>query len=153
MQFSGLELQVGVICNCMPVSFVIFKRAASNSWTTIRRYLNMRHRRPGGSTTAVDSNEPKLLQISDEGRKQLPNVPRATLTGIRTLLRGTSGRNATQSTELRTYSELNSVNDEYHAQLKKAQGTDSLASQPQRSEDSPAETAMAASQRQVYSSV
>lgn len=128
VQFSGLELQVGVICNCMPVSFVVFKRASSNFWATIRRYWGMRCGRPDGSAPAIDGNGPGLLRISDEARKQLPNVPRATLTGIKMLFRGTSGRNATQSTELRTYSELNSVNDEYHAQLKKAHGTDSLTS-------------------------
>lgn len=65
---------------------------------------------------------------------QLPKVPRATLTGLRTLLGGTRGKDATQSAELRTYSELNSINDDYHAQLKTANVTDSLQSQPQRSE-------------------
>lgn len=131
---GGLELQVGVICNCMPISFIIFKRASSTSWTTIRRYWNLRYRRKDGSTTAIGSDEPKLPQSQDGVRMQLPKVPRATLTGLRTLLGGTRGKDATQSAELRTYSELNSINDDYHAQLKTANVTDSLQSQPQRSE-------------------
>ncbi|ETS73856.1 hypothetical protein PFICI_14802 [Pestalotiopsis fici W106-1] len=128
----------------MPVSFIIFKRAGAASWTSIRRYLSSR-RRGGGSSYDIDnggagSNElkagPESSTIDNGNPGRLPKLPRIHLgnwTGFRTLL-SRRENNAGATTELRTYGELNSVDEDYHAQLKRAWGSPPPPSHPRTSD-------------------
>ncbi|KAF3015967.1 hypothetical protein E8E14_012804 [Neopestalotiopsis sp. 37M] len=121
--FGGIELQVGVICNCMPVSFIVFKRIGAVSWTTISRFLNS-HGRQSASSDSGSSHELKAAPESSAfgaGAAALPNVPRPALPGFRTLLRANTGRE-NPSGALQSYGELHSVDEDYHAQLKSTWG-------------------------------
>ncbi|KAI2467416.1 hypothetical protein F4781DRAFT_402319 [Annulohypoxylon bovei var. microspora] len=134
MILGGMELNVGVICSCMPVGFIMYKRVSTSSWTYIRHFLRTRRSGSGDSTVVGSGGDHKLPGSSDGLQDKLPDVPRATLTGLRTLLRGDRTVKPQGMTEMSTYTELRSVDEEYHAQLKRAWATGSTPSRTLHSE-------------------
>lgn len=126
---SSVELNVGVTCSCVPVSFVALKRVSTASWEHARRFFRTRRPSPKGSAVTDSSGGPTLSGNATEPQYDLPKIPRATLTGLRTLFRGNRTNNATELTEMSTYAELQSV-DDYHSQLKRAQTVESVPSHP-----------------------
>ncbi|KAF2197035.1 hypothetical protein GQ43DRAFT_497190 [Delitschia confertaspora ATCC 74209] len=114
--FIILELNVGIICSCMPVVFILFKRVKlRSSYIAFLSYFRTRNR---SGRTAGSDNDPRVVPV---GEDRLPAVPKPTLTGLRSFIkrvqRSQPGR-TTRPTEMSTYSEINSMNDDYHAQLK-----------------------------------
>ncbi|KAI1455295.1 hypothetical protein F4805DRAFT_436287 [Annulohypoxylon moriforme] len=129
MILGGLELNVGVLCSCMPVGFIMYKRISTRSWTYIRQVILTRRFGSVESTVVGTGGDQKLPGSSDGLHDKLPKPPRATITGLRTFFRGSDRTAKPQGvTEMSNYTELRSVDEEYHAQLKKAWATDSIPS-------------------------
>ncbi|RYP83963.1 hypothetical protein DL769_001269 [Monosporascus sp. CRB-8-3] len=118
MILGAAELNVGIICSCIPVSFILPKRITTTSWTSIREYLTQHLRRSGSAT--AHGNEPKPSRSPDAPRHGLPKIPSATIRGLRTFIWGDSSRKPVELTEMSDYAELGSVDQEYHGHLKKA---------------------------------
>lgn len=113
------ELNVGIICSCLPVTFVIFKgfnmRVPVISFV---RYFRTRSRgkqsSPSNPAEARDSSSHLAKEVDTSS---LPRIPRATLTGLRTFIgRANSHRTLarqskkiTVKTELSTFDELAST--------------------------------------------
>jgi hypothetical protein len=108
---SIIELNVAVICGCMPVLFVLMKTVAKKEYyPALLRYF--RTRRTKASTEGED-------QLPGPVTKQvLPAIPKPTMTGLRSFIWKAHRSQAQATIELETYDELTSVNDDYHAQLK-----------------------------------
>ncbi|KAI0844616.1 hypothetical protein F5Y00DRAFT_273856 [Daldinia vernicosa] len=121
MILGGAELMAGIICSCLPVAFVTFRRVTITSWISLTHYVKTLRSRPNGVIT--DSNESKLVKDSVVSTNKLPKIPRATITGLRTFMWGSSRGQPRELSELSTYNEINSIDDEYHLQLKSAQHT------------------------------
>ncbi|KAI2780489.1 hypothetical protein F4815DRAFT_470442 [Daldinia loculata] len=116
---GGVELMAGIICSCLPVAFVTFKRVTITSWISLTRYVKTLRSRRGGVTT--DSSEPKLVNDSVVSTNKLPKIPRATITGLRTFIWGSPRGQPRELSELSTYNEINSIDEEYHLQLRSVQ--------------------------------
>ncbi|OTB13230.1 hypothetical protein K445DRAFT_368672 [Daldinia sp. EC12] len=128
---GGVELMAGIICSCMPVVFVIFKRIAIFSWASLTQYAKTFLSKESDTTViGTELKEPKSPLVS---LKRLPGIPRATITGLKTLVRGNPRGHNMDLSELSTYNEINSVDEEYHVQLMGVQNRDS-ASVPLSSE-------------------
>ncbi|VUC24495.1 unnamed protein product [Clonostachys rosea] len=107
---SSTELCLGIVCSCVPVVFILFKggsQSLSAAWSSLKRYG--RHR--GERTT-----DPETQSTEDMMGDSLPKVPRATMTGLRTFIRG--GRHTTHN-RTEPYNELHSFDADYHLQLQK----------------------------------
>lgn len=118
---SSAELNVGIICSCMPIVFVLFRGSAMISpWSSFVRYLRTR----GRHSAATNSNQAKdpFSGLSDEDQT-LPRFQRRRLTGLHTFIhkthRSPPPQGITVMTELSTYRTLASVDDTYHEQLKR----------------------------------
>ncbi|KAF2242994.1 hypothetical protein BU26DRAFT_609705 [Trematosphaeria pertusa] len=110
-----IELNVGLICSCLPVLFVFLKRVAkSNSYISLVRYF--RTRRSDGISQG-QNNDSDHREKSDEIHL---TIPKPTMTGLRSFIRKAHRSQPQQSYQLESYNELDSVNDDYHAQLKEA---------------------------------
>lgn len=114
------EMNVGIICSCLPVVFSTVKGFTTGGiWATIARYVKTRAHR-GGASDSDGVFEPKLPFTDTSGdENDLPMIPRGTMTGVRTFLRKDSGSDDSinVTTESQTFSELASVDDCYHSQL------------------------------------
>lgn len=124
---------MGIICSCLPVDFVLFKSAATTSWASIRHVLHSYTLRRSNSRT--DDKTDLKAPNSAEGPKPLPKVPRATITGLRTFIRGGPGASSDQ-TELSAYDSLHSVDEEYHGHLRQARASESVGNPSHKSERS-----------------
>lgn len=118
---ASAELNVGIICSCMPIVFVLFRASATMSpWSSFVRYLRTR----GRHSAATNSYQPKdpFSGLSDED-PTLPQFQRRRLTGLHTFIhkshRSPPPQGITVMTELSTYRTLASVDDTYHEQLKR----------------------------------
>lgn len=116
------ELAVGVICSCLPVVFVTLKgMSKSGPWATFMKYIRSKDRHNG----AYHSDGPLPLHHPTDDMpgdgKGLPQVPRGTMTGMRTFIRNVHHSKPSKSivvtTELHSFTGLASIDDSYHAQL------------------------------------
>ncbi|KAH8892798.1 hypothetical protein GQ53DRAFT_822312 [Thozetella sp. PMI_491] len=118
VSFGVVELTVGVICSCLPVISVLVKTALGNpALLSFLKYLQDRvYPRSGGTEDRLQSHK------SLEG--QLPAVPQGRLTGLRSYIRRAyrterSTQTDLENTQMSAVSDPNSVDYDYHAQLKK----------------------------------
>ncbi|KAI0146916.1 hypothetical protein GGR57DRAFT_506356 [Xylariaceae sp. FL1272] len=116
------ELNIGILCACMPVGFVVFRglvlKVETSMWSLLK-YFRSRSRIPDASP---DTNAE--TGITEPATSPLPKIPRWNLTGLTSLFRNsqpeqpktesTSSLNATKP----TYIELTSVDYDYHSQMK-----------------------------------
>ncbi|RYO75239.1 hypothetical protein DL762_010107 [Monosporascus cannonballus] len=100
---------------------MLLKLITTTLWTSILKYL-MRHLRRSNSTTAHDS-EHKLPRTPNPPGHGLPEIPSATIRGLRTFIWGSNRRKPVELTDISNYAELRSVNQEYHGHLKNAFGS------------------------------
>jgi hypothetical protein len=114
-----VEMHIGIVCSCMPIIFVVFKRTG-NSFIT--RLLNYRVRRSKRSTKEEIpySTNPSTSAQSDVPQIKLPQVPRPVMTGMRSFIwKGTRSKPPTQgASQMISLKVLDSINDDYHQQLK-----------------------------------
>ncbi|KAF2730926.1 hypothetical protein EJ04DRAFT_28353 [Polyplosphaeria fusca] len=122
MWTSIVELNVGLICLCLPVvSVPILNRITKlghslSSWLSERR--SRRSRR---------SNEDSGSSNHDESTPALPSVPGGALTGLRSLFRNFDRSRNDDSTQevtgVGSFSDVESADVSYHAQIKGIQGS------------------------------
>ena len=109
-----IELNVGIICSCLPIIVVLFKDVTKNpKLLSLKRYLQKRHGSSGGSEDVEDESKPT---------NGLPNISSATLNGLRTFIRRMNRTERIESTQMSTFNQLSSLEEDYHEYLK-ANGT------------------------------
>ncbi|KAI0552665.1 hypothetical protein F4679DRAFT_44635 [Xylaria curta] len=110
-----LEVAIGLICGCMPIIASLLKGVLVGINSIYGSDLLTRTSSRGTKHTD--------LQASNE---KLPDVPRGTITGIRTLIRKVyhfDSRNTNDSNDIVTTQTLHAADEDYHEQLKKAYTT------------------------------
>lgn len=117
---ASTELNVGIICSCMPIVFVVFRGSTMSSpWSSFMQYFRTR----GRQSAATGSKQPRdaCFGPSDED-PTLPQFQHRRSTGLHDLIHKTEHtqpfQGITVRTELSTYKTLASVDDTYHEQLK-----------------------------------
>ncbi|KAF2733903.1 hypothetical protein EJ04DRAFT_564760 [Polyplosphaeria fusca] len=103
---ATVEICVGFICSCLPISLVFFKYVVSR----IR-------------TSRTDYSNKETPQLSEKGTalyKLRLKIPKATITGLRTFIWNGRRVEDSERLEMASYGELDSRNDDYHGHLKSA---------------------------------
>lgn len=125
---SIAEINIGVLCSCIPVAFVLFKGMTERSITWANHFWNnLTH----GYRKAPDSKDAKRFQAKDSFSNQaqdienLPRVPNATMTGALSFF-DRLGRSKAEKTQAAMYTHnlnltLMSVDHDYHKQLRAGQ--------------------------------
>ncbi|KAI0599682.1 hypothetical protein F4775DRAFT_549401 [Biscogniauxia sp. FL1348] len=115
MALGIVELNLGIICCCLPICFVLFKQLAERSRSTcvfIRGYINSYRKNNTPQTTSP--------RAGTGLPSNLPNFPKPTITRLRSMLRKThrtqTSNTQTTDTIATTYLELQSIDLEYQAQ-------------------------------------
>ncbi|RYP91932.1 hypothetical protein DL770_001906 [Monosporascus sp. CRB-9-2] len=110
------ELNVGVICCCMPIVFVMFKgllKRSESAWMSLVGYLRSQSKRSGLATTESDTKV-----SSDTPGDRLPQIPKGTLSGLTSFIRkgprSQGPKTPGVETQASTYFELRSVDYDYH---------------------------------------
>ncbi|KAH9863979.1 hypothetical protein J1614_009912 [Plenodomus biglobosus] len=108
-----VELNAGIICSCMPILLVFFKRTANNKvYTSLRRWVRSRRSQ---SSTEGDDQGVEERKNSDE--IQL-TIPKAAMTGLRSFIRKANRSQPEPSYQVESYNELDSINDDYNEHLR-----------------------------------
>lgn len=114
-----VELNTGIICSCMPVIFVLFKPIIkTDAYRHISRYFYVRAPAVHPDVDGADGVAPNP--------QRLPDIPKATISGIRTFVRRIYRSTAIITLETdtdHTFDDGTSANDGYHAQLKESAAT------------------------------
>lgn len=117
--FVILELGIGLICGCVPVTTVLLKTLVEKmvkSWTSMRNY----------SASLLSRSED--AQKTKSYQKHLPQIPSATIDGIRTFIRRLHRSDAQETafpvTEMSAFSKLDSIDEGYHEQLRAINSVD-----------------------------
>jgi hypothetical protein len=115
-----VELNVAILCSCMPILFVVFKSAfTGDSLFTRLLYYTGRRSRSSTREEGKPSSSQSKGQMNDPSRHRLPGVPRPVMTGMRSFIwKGSRSKRTQEDSEVSSYHELTSVNDEYHRQLR-----------------------------------
>lgn len=109
-----VELNAGIICSCMPVLPILLKRVAkSESYrksSSVLRYLRIRR-------TATESSEEKMSGSGESNAFQKIQiaVPKPTMTGLRTFIRGGNRSQLQPNVRNESFAQLDSVDDYHHA--------------------------------------
>ncbi|KAI1826553.1 hypothetical protein F4861DRAFT_63956 [Xylaria intraflava] len=118
--FVIIELTVGHICCSLPTLPPMIKRLNKTTFIiSITRYVR-------SSKTKRSESDLPVSESSNSERNQLPNVPRSGLRGLRSFMQKAGFTNASVK-PTRNYSDLESIDLDYHAQLKKATKAQDLA--------------------------
>lgn len=116
---------MGILCSCIPVIFVLFKGAMETSSTWASRFwynLTGGYRKGSGPSGGSEGQMNALPYRQVDNEHNLPQVPKATMTGLRTFL-GRVGRTKAEKTEASMFTDdLNltavSVDYDYHRHLR-----------------------------------
>lgn len=84
---SVAEINIGIAASCMPVIFVLFKSSTEKTLTLIAKLWSSATRRSRGrtkSTSSANGNLPGPYQEIEN--EDLPKVPAAEVTGLRSFL-------------------------------------------------------------------
>lgn len=116
--YSSLELSAGILCGCIPVVFGTIKHAMSVSLTPIKNHLRI-HYRKSNAITADGISQPQIPSSFAPSQNGLFMIPRATVTRLRTLIRGgLHGGDLVKLTDMPSYIELHFIDGGCHAQQK-----------------------------------
>ncbi|KAI3326822.1 hypothetical protein HD806DRAFT_488300 [Xylariaceae sp. AK1471] len=107
------ELNIGLICSCLPVVFVIFKKLFSyRPWSSAKSVATPRPRTPSHAYIA-DLNESG--QLSGMIEEQLPRYPAPTaIVDLKTFIRRSSTESRSSQS---TYAQVEPLDSNYHGQL------------------------------------
>jgi hypothetical protein len=113
--YSIIELNVGIICSCIPVVVVLFKDFGKNPRImSLRRYIRSRY-----ASGQSDSDSEELGQKPEQ---YLPDVPKGTLSGLKTFVRKFDRSQRGEATQVSNFSHLASSvassDESYHEVLK-----------------------------------
>ena len=115
---SVVEINVGIICSCMPILPLLFKHIGKSE--RYRKSLSLvRYFRPGTKTS--NPSEEKAAGLAERGdvsHKVRVAIPRPTMTGLGTFIRGGGRSHPGTSDGDEAFEQLESIDDEYHTQLK-----------------------------------
>ncbi|KAI1152776.1 hypothetical protein F4825DRAFT_450196 [Nemania diffusa] len=113
------ELNVGILCACISVFFVLFKgivQRTESGFQYLREHLNPHNNEKGQHANSTQTPQPKLAPLITSG----------TLTGLKSMFRK-AGRTKNQGTEKALtdasgpeFLELQSIDYDYHAQLRQS---------------------------------
>jgi hypothetical protein len=104
MSHRVAELNAGIMCSCMPIVFVLFKNTTKKSYhTTPVRYFQ--------TPRSKANSEGQKQQHGGIPENQLPAIPKPVVTGLGPFIR--KDRSQAQGTELSSYTELTSMNDDF----------------------------------------
>ncbi|ROV92952.1 hypothetical protein VSDG_06388 [Cytospora chrysosperma] len=96
------EINSGVVCSCMPVIFVLFKGTLDKlvGWLSGLLHLITGHSRDSSNMGPNGGNDIHitLYKCVDGGGQELPQVPKGTVTGLRSFVRN-FGRTDVEKTE------------------------------------------------------
>lgn len=99
---SIAEINSGVVCSCMPVIFVLFKGTLDKlvGWLSGLLHLITGHSRDSSNMGPNGGNDIHitLYKCVDGGGQELPQVPKGTVTGLRSFVRN-FGRTDVEKTE------------------------------------------------------
>jgi hypothetical protein len=103
----------------MPIIFVVFKKAVVGN-PFVARLLYYRSRRSGPATKeeVPPSSDPSERVNRVIPPDALPEIPRPVMTGMRSFI-WKGARTKPVNSEIVSYHELHSINDDYHQQLKR----------------------------------
>lgn len=102
-----LELNLGIICACMPIVFVLFKRGTR----TVRDHCSAGFHTLTGKVLGKSDVENHILANRD-----LPNRPRPAVIGVRTVVHQVHYQNAPEGSRwVNTYDSLESLDNDQHA--------------------------------------
>lgn len=106
-----IELCVGIICSSLPIFVVLFKRVSKNSsYLKVVQYVH--------ALSGTKKAETRRAKQSISYRLK-QRIPKPVMTGLRSFLeRHDKGESSVIPSENNGYDTLDSVNDDYHAQLK-----------------------------------
>lgn len=120
---SAVELNIGIVCACMPVAFVLFKTFAQKTESSYKYLLGYILPRPTSShnqqISPHDSTNTEGLR-----NEALPRVPKGTLSGLVSFMRTSSRSQHGTSNDAEldgatsAYFELTSIDYDYHSHLK-----------------------------------
>ncbi|KAL1851091.1 hypothetical protein Daus18300_012638 [Diaporthe australafricana] len=124
------EINMGILCSCIPVAFVLFKGMAERSSTWASRFWCSF---TGGYRKTTDPSRPSKGQMDHQHLNyqanhdpELPRVPKATMTGLRSFFDkfGRSRAEKTQATADTDELDLTvmSVDCDYHTHLRAGYG-------------------------------
>lgn len=116
---------MGILCSCIPVAFVLFKGMAEKSSTWARQFWS---NFTGGYRKTTDPSGPSKDQMNQPLHYQanydpeLPQVPKATMTGLRSFF-DRFGHSKAEKTQATAYTDdlnltMMSVDYDYHKHLR-----------------------------------
>ncbi|KAI2467420.1 hypothetical protein F4781DRAFT_311709 [Annulohypoxylon bovei var. microspora] len=109
------EHNIGIVCSSMPVIPVLYKRVINSStWLQLSTFFTQ-HKPTDTKSISGSENLPPDLQMKRENWIQ---IPRATLTGLRTLIMRSNRTRNPNMTEASAYIEIGSVSEEYHTYMR-----------------------------------
>ncbi|KAI0376487.1 hypothetical protein F5Y04DRAFT_210805 [Hypomontagnella monticulosa] len=115
LSLAVVEINVGIICSCMPVLPVVYKHIkGSTIWVSLSNLIPT----IWGHNTELNpqgSREPSSAQILQNNRVK---IPAATLTGLRSFIWKSCRTRPGLVAELSIDTGISSVNDEYHTHIK-----------------------------------
>ncbi|KAI2633063.1 hypothetical protein GGS26DRAFT_65829 [Hypomontagnella submonticulosa] len=110
------EVNVGIICGCVPVLPVIYKRIKGGTvWIYLSKLIPTIWRRNAESNL---ESSPEIPSSSTITKRDWVKIPTANLTGLRSFIWKSHRTLPGQVTELSTYAEISSANDEYHTHIR-----------------------------------
>ncbi|PHH63900.1 hypothetical protein CDD81_5348 [Ophiocordyceps australis] len=109
-----VELNIGIICGCLPVGFLSFKRAAISGWGFIRS-LSSSSQTLDPSEHGSEVKGPR--EVLDRRRDELPRIPRAIMTGLRTFI-GAGSVGGSKGSKASTQVTVNSIPQDYHQYMR-----------------------------------
>lgn len=120
---SVAEVNIGLAASCVPVIFVLFKGSTEKTFLFLTRLWNTATRRSRVRAETRAASDIPLDPYQETDENNLPGIPRAEVTGLRSFLRNIGRTKAAeyhkgQSTVMLT--DLSEVND-YHDHLRNGQ--------------------------------
>ncbi|KAI1380696.1 hypothetical protein F4677DRAFT_195075 [Hypoxylon crocopeplum] len=113
--YTAAELNVGIACSCMPVISVVFHSLTKTlSWSSLIRLITT-HRRHTHNDFPPYPSDPST-HIPEE---RLPQSPQGTRIALRSFVRRVQRSQPGRVGDILTYSELISIDEDYHSYLKK----------------------------------
>ncbi|ROV89586.1 hypothetical protein VMCG_09947 [Cytospora schulzeri] len=95
------EVNVGIVCSCMPVTFVLFKGTLDRSAAWLSGLLHLttgRTPKPSGANSNGRRDEQIHPQKgADANSQKLPQIPKGTVTGLRSFVRNFGHRDIEKS--------------------------------------------------------
>ncbi|KAI1408426.1 hypothetical protein F5Y13DRAFT_204785 [Hypoxylon sp. FL1857] len=112
--FTAAELNVGITCSCMPVTFVVFQSLTKNIlWDSLSQLITRPKQSHGDSVP--DPSDPDTHTLEE----QLPPISHISSIGSTSIIRKAHLSQFGRESGMSMYDELALIEYDYHAQLRK----------------------------------